>query len=132
MFKHSSKISCLMRPSFKAFHGEKVLVTGCSGQIGRYLVQALVNRYGSEGVICSDLKQPSWKPPCHFKFLDITNTDHFEDIVRHQKIKTVYHMAAMLSSVSESFPDLSMKVNVEANFNLLKLARKRKFKYNFN
>ena len=43
--------------------GERILVTGASGQIGTDLVSELRKGYGSENVVASDIREPDNDSP---------------------------------------------------------------------
>jgi hypothetical protein len=54
---------------------QRVLVTGCSGQVGSEVLLALMDTYGVDNVIASDIKKPSKRLACQFVYLDVMNRD---------------------------------------------------------
>ncbi len=100
-----------------------ILVTGALGQIGTELVIALQEKYGKDKIVASDLKEPE---NYDGKFLkcDVTNFEAYEEINEKNGIKTVYHLAAILSATGEKNPELCKKVNVNGLENVLKVAKK--------
>ena len=86
---------------------KKILVTGAVGQIGSELTLALRERYGAENVIATGRKtQPSdeLRNSGPFHFIDVTNIETVEEIVRKYNIDTVVHMAALLSAAPGPWP----------------------------
>ena len=88
-----------------------ILVTGALGQIGTELVIALQEKYGKDKIIASDLKEPE-NYDGKFVKCDVTNFEAYEEINEKNGIKTVYHLAAILSATGEKNPELCKKVNV--------------------
>lgn len=103
----------------------KILVTGALGQIGCELVAALVQTYGKQAVVASDVRAP---PPgvdrkVRYENVDCTKLQQLQDVVRRHNIGTVYHLAALLSAVAEEKPQVAWKVNMASLFNVLEAAR---------
>ncbi len=101
---------------------KKILVTGAFGQIGTVLVETLIQKYGYENVVASDLA-PENKLNSMYESLDILDTERFREVIIKHDIKEIYHMAALLSAVGESKPLFCWDVNFSAFLNLLELAR---------
>lgn len=104
---------------------ERILVIGCSGQIGSELTLALRKIYGNENVFATDIKQPpadiTQSGPFHIlDVLDYNNLLHFA--VRF-KITQVYNLAAVLSGNAEKIPQQAWEINMRALMNTLELAR---------
>jgi nucleoside-diphosphate-sugar epimerase len=104
---------------------ERILVIGCSGQIGSELTLALRKIYGNENVFATDIKQPPAdileSGPFHvLDVLDYNNLLHFA--VRF-KITQVYNLAAVLSGNAEKIPMQAWEINMKALMNTLELAR---------
>ena len=100
-----------------------ILVTGALGQIGTELVIALQEKYGKDKIIASDLKEPE-NYDGKFVKCDVTNFEAYDEINEKNGIKTVYHLAAILSATGEKNPELCKKVNVNGLENVLKVAKK--------
>ena len=109
---------------------EKILVIGCSGQIGSELTLELRNRYGNENVIATDIRPapPEIASSGRFEMLDVMDTAKLQLILQHEKITQVYHLAAILSGNAEKRPLASWNINMKSLMNVLELARELKLK----
>ena len=108
---------------------KKILVTGAVGQIGSELTMALRERYGGDNVVAGGRKtQPSEEllNSGPFETVDCTNMKVVNDVVKKYDIDTIIHLAALLSAVAESNPQLAWEVNVNALVNVLEVARENK------
>lgn len=105
-----------------------ILIIGACGQIGTELTLALRNRYGSDRIIASDIREGSQELMASgpFEILDATNYDALEGVVAHYEIDEVFLMAAMLSATAEKFPMRAWNLNMGSLFNVLNLAKERK------
>lgn len=106
---------------------EKILTTGAIGQIGSELTCALIEKYGAQNVIVSDIRMPM--DECaraieHFEIVDVTRYDALETVVKNYQIDTIYHLAAILSAVGEEKPQLAWDVNMNGLYNVLEVARR--------
>ena len=102
----------------------RILVTGALGQIGSELVPALRARPGVAHVVASDVKMPAGaQPDGLFEYLDCTNGHQLDAVVRHHRIDTIYHLAALLSAVAEARPNLAWQVNLGGVHTVLEVAR---------
>lgn len=106
---------------------EKILITGAIGQIGSELTCALIEKYGAQNVIVSDIRMPM--DECaraieHFEIVDVTRYDALETVVKNYQIDTIYHLAAILSAVGEEKPQLAWDVNMNGLYNVLEVARR--------
>lgn len=106
---------------------EKILVTGAIGQIGSELTCALIEKYGAQNVVVSDIRMPM--DECtraieHFEIVDVTRYDALETVVKNYQIDTIYHLAAILSAVGEEKPQLAWDVNMNGLYNVLEVARR--------
>lgn len=104
----------------------KILVTGSLGQIGSALVPALVERYGSDRVVASDIRvaQRNGKADAyHQEQLDCCDMQQIQEVVRRHNVQTIYHMAALLSAVAEEKPQVAWTVNMNTLYNVLEVGR---------
>ncbi len=101
---------------------ERILIIGSNGQIGLELAETLRKNYGSENVVCSDLRtmdnqiQP-------FEKLDILDRTALTAIVKKYQITQVYLLAALLSATAEKNPKFAWDLNMNGLFNVLDLAK---------
>lgn len=99
----------------------RFLITGSSGQIGTELTGTLVERYGSDRVIATDIVKPNRKD-CMTAILDVTDAQSVLKFVKEEGVKTIVHLAAILSAKGENAPDLAYDVNVNGMRNVLNAA----------
>lgn len=106
---------------------KNILVIGSTGQIGSELTMELRKRYGNEHVIAGYI--PS-APPTDVlmesgpsEVVDITCTDMILDVVKKYHIDAIYNLAALLSVVAESKPQLAWHIGIDGLFNVLEIAR---------
>jgi len=104
---------------------EKLLVIGCSGQIGSELTLELRKIYGNANVIATDIRPapPDISGSGPFEILDVLDSAKLQLILEHEKITQVYHLAAILSGNAEKRPLASWDINMRSLINLLELAR---------
>jgi len=104
---------------------EKILVIGCSGQIGSELTLQLRKIYGDSKVIATDIRpapaEVAGTGP--FEILDVLDASKLQLILEHEKITQIYHLAAILSGNAEKRPLPSWDVNIRSLINVLELAR---------
>ncbi|MBX7164637.1 MAG: NAD-dependent epimerase/dehydratase family protein, partial [Saprospiraceae bacterium] len=81
----------------------RILILGSNGQIGTVLSKALMDKFGLDHVICSDIRVPAEKPG-QFIQLDILDTEGIKSAIDQYQINTVYHLAALLSANGEKNP----------------------------
>jgi len=107
---------------------KNILIIGACGQIGTELTFTLREKYGSDVVIASDIREgnENLMNSGAFELLDATDYDAFEEIVAYYEIDEVYLMAAMLSATAEKFPMRAWNLNMNSLFNVLNLAREKK------
>jgi nucleoside-diphosphate-sugar epimerase len=104
---------------------EKILVIGCSGQIGSELTLELRRIYGEVNVIATDIRPapPEVAGTGPFEILDVLDASKLQLILEHEKITQVYHLAAILSGNAEKRPLASWDINMRSLMNVLELAR---------
>jgi len=105
---------------------KQILVTGSVGQIGSELVTALRARYGADKVVATDIRMPDDKAlrdAGPFEFLDVLDPHHITRVMQIYDIGTVYHLAAVLSAIGESRPNVAWQINVNGLYNMLEAAR---------
>jgi nucleoside-diphosphate-sugar epimerase len=104
---------------------EKILVIGCSGQIGSELTLELRKMYGDSKVIATDIRPapPEVAGTGPFEILDVLDAAKLQLILSHEKITQVYHLAAILSGNAEKRPLASWDINMRSLMNVLELAR---------
>lgn len=104
----------------------RILVTGATGQIGSELVPALRARYGAANVVAAGHKKT---PPSELResgpyaTLDIRERGALGALVEHERIDTIYHLAALLSATAEADPQLAWEINMGGLVNVLEVAR---------
>ena len=107
--------------------GSRILVTGALGQIGTELTEALRERYGTDAVVASDVRDLP-DHPCvvggPYRNLSVIDADAFDRVVVEEGIGTVYHLAAILSATGEKKPELCERINVGGTVTVLEAARK--------
>lgn len=104
---------------------ERILVIGCSGQIGSELTLALRKIYGNENVFATDIKQPPKDvlESGPFNTLDVLDYNNLLHFAVRFKITQVYNLAAVLSGNAEKIPQQAWDINMRALMNTLELAR---------
>ncbi len=108
-----------------------ILVIGANGQIGTVLTEVLRQNYGNDHVVASDLKSPATSGPGIFETLDVLDATRLGEIIRQYDIRTVYHMAAILSATGEQHPKWAWEVNMGGLFHVLEAAREYRLKVFF-
>lgn len=108
---------------------KNILVIGATGQIGSELTVRLRELY-SGNVVCGYIKGAEPKgqlleggPAAE---VDITDAKQIAAAVDKYKIDTIYNLAALLSAVAESKPQLAWHIGVGGLFNTLEVAREKK------
>lgn len=101
---------------------EKILILGAAGQVGIDLTEKLIEIFGSENVIASDIKIPE-NPKSKFLKLDALDKEAIKEVIIHEKITTVYHLVAMLSATGEKNPLLAWRLNMDTLFTILEFAK---------
>jgi len=103
---------------------EVVLVTGANGEIGHGLITHLGQK-GDVNVVALDVQplDESLRPYCQ-RFIqgDILDGMLLGRLVAEFEIRSIYHLASILSTKAEYNPETAHRVNVEGTLNLLRLA----------
>lgn len=106
---------------------KNILVIGATGQIGSELTLALRDIYGQSNVVAGGHKRkPSSKElqdSGPYVIADCLNPEAVAAIIEKYKIDTIYHLAALLSAISEQNPKLAWDVNVQGLINVLDLGK---------
>jgi nucleoside-diphosphate-sugar epimerase len=106
---------------------KRILVTGATGQIGSELTMELRKKHGGDNVIAAGhRRKPSEKlvNSGPFEYINVTNRDSIEKVMKKHDIDTIYHLAAVLSATGEEKPQIAWKVNMSGLYNVLEIARK--------
>ncbi len=103
---------------------ENILIIGSGGQLGTELEEYLISLYGREKIFSSDIKKLNDKAS-NFILLDALDKKKLFEIVKNNKIKIIYHLAAILSAKGENDPIRTWNINMNTLFNVLELAREQ-------
>ncbi len=104
-----------------------ILVTGACGQIGSELTLELIKRYGSENVIASDISMPAANSPIQslaFEKVNVLDPESLETVISNYSVKTIVHLAAILSATGEGNPQKCWDVNINGTLNVFNLSLK--------
>jgi threonine 3-dehydrogenase len=103
---------------------EVVLITGANGEIGHGLISHLAQNK-NVNVIALDVQplDEDLKPYC-MRFIqgDILDGMLLGRLVVEYEIRTIFHLASILSTKAEYNPEAAHRINVEGTLNLLRLA----------
>jgi nucleoside-diphosphate-sugar epimerase len=105
---------------------ETVLITGAAGEVAHALIPVLAENFNCR-IIALDIKSPekSLKPFISKSIRgSVTNESLLESAVKNEKVTSIFHLAAVLSTSAEKDPEGAHKVNVGGTFNLLNIANK--------
>lgn len=103
---------------------ETILITGALGQIGSELAEKLKTIYGKENVIISDIRDP--KDVDYdgiYEVIDVLDSNRIKEVIAKHNVKTVYHLAALLSGTAEKNPMFGWKLNMDTLLTFLELAK---------
>lgn len=103
----------------------KKLVIGSSGQIGTELILDLVNNFGVDNVIATDIKTtpPDVIKEVAFFTLDVLDADNLFKLIKEHDVDEVYLLAALLSATAEKKVQPAWNLNMNGLFNVLDLAK---------
>ena len=103
---------------------EVVMITGANGEIGHGLISHL-GKKGDIGILALDVQplDADLMPYCQ-RFIqgDILDNMLLGRLVAEFEIRTIFHLASILSTKAEYNPETAHRVNVEGTLNLLRLA----------
>lgn len=105
---------------------KNVLIIGSTGQIGSELTMKLRGLYNGN-IVAGYI--PGAEPTGELKesgpsaIVDVTNEQQIAEAVSKYKIDTIYNLAALLSAVAESKPQMAWKIGMGGLFNVLEVAR---------
>lgn len=104
---------------------EKIMIIGCSGQIGSELTMELRKLYGNENVFATDIKMASKEivKSGPFQILDVMDDKRLIHFIIRNKITQIYHLAAVLSGNAEKLPMQAWDINMRSLLNILEIAR---------
>jgi len=103
---------------------EVILVTGANGEVGHGLVKE-INSKGNYQILAIDIKpMDEFLAGRCMRFIqgDILDKNLLGRISSEYEIKTIYHLASILSTKAEYSPEIAHQINVEGTINLLRLA----------
>ncbi len=106
---------------------DKILITGANGQLGSVLTKSLQKKYGIENVLATDIKFNAAFEG-NFEFLDATDFNSIEYVIKEHDITEIYHMAAILSANGEKHPLRTWDINNKTFLNILEAARLNRVK----
>lgn len=100
-----------------------VLVVGANGQVGTALIPRLIEIYGSNSVIASDVRPAAQHLSCRFLLLDALDPKKIYETVNRYNVTIVYHLAAVLSANAERDPIAAWDLNMRTLLNVLEVAK---------
>ena len=103
---------------------EVVLITGANGEIGNGLISHIAENDRTK-IIALDVMplDENLRPMCERSIQgDILDKMLLGRLVAEYEIRTIYHLASILSTKAEYNPETAHRVNVEGTLNLLRLA----------
>lgn len=109
---------------------KNIFVIGATGQIGSELTMELRKRYGNDHVVAGYIQgaepKGDLKTSGPFELADVTCSEQLANVIKKYEIDTIYNLAALLSVVAESKPQLAWKIGIDGLWNVLELAREYK------
>lgn len=108
---------------------KNVLVIGSTGQIGSELTMKLRKIYNGDivaGYIPGAEPKGELAESGPSMVVDITNVQQIAEAVDRYHIDTIYNLAALLSAVAESKPQLAWHIGIDGLLNVLEVAREKK------
>jgi nucleoside-diphosphate-sugar epimerase len=104
---------------------EKIMIIGCSGQIGSELTMELRKIYGNDNVFATDIKTatPDIVESGPFQVLDVLDEKRLIHFIIRNKITQIYHLAAVLSGNAEKLPLQAWDINMKSILSVLEIAK---------
>ncbi len=102
---------------------KKILVTGGLGQIGTELSLELINIYGSENVVITDIRDSlpeKLQDKALYTKLNVLNYEELNNLIKYHNIDAIYHLAAILSGKGEENPFACWDINMNGSMNVFK------------
>lgn len=104
---------------------KKILITGAFGLVGSDLVIELGKKYGKNSLVLL-VHDTTYKSAYKAEKGDVRDIKTLEKIIKKHNIRTIYHLAGLLSVGGEKNPSLAWDVNVNGLRNMLDLSVKYK------
>lgn len=109
---------------------KNILIIGATGQIGSELTMNLRKHYPTGNVVAGYITGAEPKGELlesgPSALVDITNPQQIADAVEKYNVDTIYNLAAVLSAVAETKPQLAWHIGVGGLYNTLEVAREKK------
>jgi nucleoside-diphosphate-sugar epimerase len=105
---------------------KRILVTGATGQIGSELTMELRKKHGEDNLVAAGHRRKPGRKLLEsgpFEYVDTTDKQSIEKVVKLYDVDTIYHLAAVLSAAGEENPQLAWHVNMDGLCNVLEVAR---------
>lgn len=102
---------------------ETIIILGSNGQIGTELAIALRQKFGTENVITSDIREPKTLSQGEiFETINVLDTEALKALFTRYQPTQIYLLAAMLSATGEQYPLKAWDLNMNGLLNVLNLA----------
>lgn len=104
---------------------EKIMIIGCSGQIGSELTMELRRIYGNDNVFATDIKTgpKDVVESGPFQVLDVMDDKRLIHFIIRNKITQIYHLAAVLSGNAERLPLPAWDINMKSLLSVLEITK---------
>ncbi|MAG13582.1 MAG: UDP-glucose 4-epimerase [Spirochaetales bacterium] len=101
---------------------KRILLTGALGQIGSEFSAKLRTLFGPDQVVATDIRNSGTQNGLFYN-IDCRDGNQLARIVKKHEIDTIYHLAALLSAVSEKTPQQAWDINMNGLLTVLEVAR---------
>ena len=104
----------------------RILITGALGQLGVEFIKYFkkLNLF----VLATDIRECKKDISCEFIQCDVLEKNKINDLVKKNKIDTIFHLVATLSAKGEEDPFKSWKLNIDSLQTIIKICIKNKIK----